>query len=277
MIQDKEEGKKLIDKEYNNEMKEENTINTINISENELNKENNIEDEKKDIEEETKEENNINNINININEQKKENDIEQIKDIKSINPIQLLSCNNITKINNQSINENINGGNNTNNITYSKNKNMIYVKNQNKSKYNPKNENKNNNIKTSPLYTKINRTQNQTQQKPLKTIKILDKKNNVSINDIHLAKSANNSKNKFAKIKLGQSNNPVNKNKMRLSPIINNKKLKISLSNSQKRLSGGKINTTKKIKIQEFKNDNSAKNIKDNNNNNFPPNKIFII
>ena len=62
MIQDKEEGKKLIDKEYNNEIKEENTINTINISENELNKENNIEDEKKDIEE-TKEENN--NININ--------------------------------------------------------------------------------------------------------------------------------------------------------------------------------------------------------------------
>ena len=219
---------------------------------------------------------NINNINININEQKKENDIEQIKDIKSINPIQLLSCNNITKINNQSINENINGGNNTNNITYSKNKNMIYVKNQNKSKYNPKNENKNNNIKTSPLYTKINRTQNQTQQKPLKTIKILDKKNNVSINDIHLAKSANNSKNKFAKIKLGQSNNPVNKNKMRLSPIINNKKLKISLSNSQKRLIGGKINNTKKIKIQEFKNEGSLKNIKDNNNN-FSPNHVFKV
>ena len=68
MIQDKEEGKKLIDKEYNNEMKEENTINTINISKNELNKENNIEDEKKDIEEEIKEENNNNNINININD-----------------------------------------------------------------------------------------------------------------------------------------------------------------------------------------------------------------
>ena len=68
MIQDKEEGKKLIDKEYNNEMKEENTINTINISQNELNKENNIEDEKKDIEEEIKEENNNNNINININD-----------------------------------------------------------------------------------------------------------------------------------------------------------------------------------------------------------------
>ena len=154
---------------------------------------------------------------------------------------------------------------------------MVYVKNQTKLKYSPKNNNKKENkICGSPLYNKI-KEQNQIQQKPLKMIKILDKKNNVNINDIHLAKSANNSKNKYPKIKLGLNNNSNSKNnKMRLSPIINNKKLKISLSNSQKRLSGGKINTTKKIKIQEFKNDNSAKNIKDNNNN-FPPNKIFII
>ena len=220
----------------------------------------------------------INNDNNN-NGQKKENGIEHIKDINNISPIQLLSFNNIIKINNTSINGNINGGNNNNtNVIFTKNKNMIYVKNQNKLKYSPKNENKNNSIKYTPsLYTKINNnSQNQTQQKPLKTIKILDKKNNVNINNIHLAKSANNSKNKYTKIKLGQNNSPNNKNKMRLSPIINNKKLKFSLSNSQKRLIGGKINNTKKIKIQEFKNESSAKNIKDNNNN-FSPNHVFKV
>ena len=213
------------------------------------------------------------------NKQKKENGIEQLKDtnnINNINPIQLISYNNMNKLN-KSSNGNINGGNQGNNVIWTKNKNMVYVKNQTKLKYSPKNNNKKENkICGSPLYNKI-KEQNQIQQKPLKMIKILDKKNNVNINDIHLAKSANNSKNKYPKIKLGLNNNLNSKNnKMRLSPIINNKKLKISLSNSQKRLSGGKINTTKKIKIQEFKNDNSAKNIKDNNNN-FPPNKIFII
>ena len=219
----------------------------------------------------------LNKYQINNKEPKKSNGLEQIKDINSINPIQLLSINNISKINKPS-NGNINGGNQTNNnIIWTKNKNMVYIKNQNKLKYNPKNDNKNNNIKkvTPPLYTKIN-TQNQTQQKPLKTIKIIDKKNNIGINNIHLAKSVNNSKNKYTKIKLGQNNNLSTKTKMRLSPIINNKKLKISLSNSQKRLSGGKVNNTKKIKIQEFKNESSVKNIKDNNNN-ISPNQVFKV
>ena len=219
----------------------------------------------------------LNKYQINNKEPKKSNGLEQIKDINSINPIQLLSINNISKINKPS-NGNINGGNQTNNnIIWTKNKNMVYIKNQNKLKYNPKNDNKNNNIKkvTPPLYTKIN-TQNQTQQKPLKTIKIIDKKNNIGINNIHLAKSVNNSKNKYTKIKLGQNNNLSTKTKMRLSPIINNKKLKISLSNSQKRLSGGKVNNTKKIKIQEFKNESSVKNIKDNNNN-ISPNHVFKV
>ena len=219
----------------------------------------------------------LNKYQINNKEPKKSNGLEQIKDINSINPIQLLSINNISKINKPS-NGNINGGNQTNNnIIWTKNKNMVYIKNQNKLKYNPKNDNKNNNIKkvTPPLYTKIN-TQNQTQQKPLKTIKIIDKKNNMGINNIHLAKSVNNSKNKYTKIKLGQNNNLSTKTKMRLSPIINNKKLKISLSNSQKRLSGGKVNNTKKIKIQEFKNESSVKNIKDNNNN-ISPNHVFKV
>ena len=219
----------------------------------------------------------LNKYQINNKEPKKSNGLEQIKDINSINPIQLLSINNISKINKPS-NGNINGGNQTNNnIIWTKNKNMVYIKNQNKLKYNPKNDNKNNNIKkvTPPLYTKIN-TQNQTQQKPLKTIKIIDKKNNIGINNIHLAKSVNNSKNKYTKINLGQNNNLSTKTKMRLSPIINNKKLKISLSNSQKRLSGGKVNNTKKIKIQEFKNESSVKNIKDNNNN-ISPNHVFKV
>ena len=219
----------------------------------------------------------LNKYQINNKEPKKSNGLEQIKDINSINPIQLLSINNISKINKPS-NGNINGGNQTNNnIIWTKNKNMVYIKNQNKLKYNPKNDNKNNNIKkvTPPLYTKIN-TQNQTQQKPLKTIKIIDKKNNMGINNIHLAKSVNNSKNKYTKINLGQNNNLSTKTKMRLSPIINNKKLKISLSNSQKRLSGGKVNNTKKIKIQEFKNESSVKNIKDNNNN-ISPNHVFKV
>ena len=219
----------------------------------------------------------LNKYQINNKEPKKSNGLEQIKDINNINPIQLLSINNINKINKPS-NGNINGGNQpNNNIIWTKNKNMVYIKNQNKLKYNPKNDNKNNNIKkvTPPLYTKIN-TQNQTQQKPLKTIKIIDKKNNIGINNIHLAKSVNNSKNKYTKIKLGQNNNLSTKTKMRLSPIINNKKLKISLSNSQKRLSGGKVNNTKKIKIQEFKNESSVKNIKDNNNN-ISPNHVFKV
>ena len=83
MIQDKEEGKKLIDIEFNNEVKEENIINTNNISENELIKDNNIEDEKKDIEETKEEINNI--ININDDNSKKLINEENKPDINLIN------------------------------------------------------------------------------------------------------------------------------------------------------------------------------------------------
>ena len=83
MIQDKEEGKKLIDIEFNNEVKEENIISTNNISENELIKDNNIEDEKKYIEE-TKEENN-NIININDDNSNKLINEENKPDINLIN------------------------------------------------------------------------------------------------------------------------------------------------------------------------------------------------
>jgi len=83
MIQDKEEGKKLIDIEFNNEVKEENIINTNNISENELFKDNNIEEEKKNIEETKEEINNI--ININDDNSKKLINEENKPDINLIN------------------------------------------------------------------------------------------------------------------------------------------------------------------------------------------------
>ena len=204
----------------------------------------------------------------NINKQKKENGREQNNIIN--NSIQLNSSNthknnDINKLNNS--NGSINGGN-QNNIIWSKNKNMVYIKTQNKLKYSPKNSNK----VISPLYKKINpnktTVQNQIQQKPLKKIKIVDKKNNLGVN-LFLAKSANNSKNKYTKVKLGQNNNLSTKNKIRLSPIMNNKNMKISLSNSQKRLVG-----SKKLKIQDFKNESSMKNIKDNN---YSGNQIFKV
>ena len=83
MIQDKEEGKKLIDIEFNNEVKEENIINTNNISENELIKDNNVEDDKKNIEETKEEINNI--ININDDNSNKLINEENKPDINLIN------------------------------------------------------------------------------------------------------------------------------------------------------------------------------------------------
>ena len=197
------------------------------------------------------------------NKQKKENGIEKNNNINNsmqLNSSNKLINNDINKLNNS--NGNINGGNQSN-IIWSKNKNMVYIKTQNKLKYSPKNSNKG----ISPLYNKINpnktTVQNQVQQKPLKKIKIVDKKNNIGPN-LFLAKSANNIKNKYTKVKLTQNNNLSSKNKMRLSPVMNNKNMKISLSNSQKRLVGNKVDN-KKIKIQDFKNESSMKNIKDNN------------
>ena len=83
MIQDKEEGKKLIDIEFNNEVKEENIISTNNILENELIKDNNVEDDKKNIEETKEEINNI--ININDDNSNKLINEENKPDINLIN------------------------------------------------------------------------------------------------------------------------------------------------------------------------------------------------
>ena len=202
------------------------------------------------------------------NKQQKENGIEKNNNSMQLNTSNKQINSGINELNNS--NGNINGGNQSN-IIWSKNKNMVYIKTQNKLKYSPKNSNK-----VSPLYNKIspNKTsaQNQIQQKPLKKIKIVDKKNNLGVN-LFLAKSANNIKNKYTKVKLSQNNNLSSKNKMRLSPIMNNKNMKISLSNSQKRLVGSKVDN-KKIKIQDFKNESSMKNIKDNN---YSGNQIFKI
>ena len=82
---------------------------------------------------------------------------------------------------------------------------------------------------------------------------------------MHLAKSFNNAKNKYIKTKLNQNNNLNNKNKqIRLSPVIKTKNMKLALNNSQNKLFANKINT-KKIKIQDNKNDNTMENIKPDN------------
>ena len=86
-----------------------------------------------------------------------------------------------------------------------------------------------------------------------------------------MAKSANNIKKKYTKVKIGLNNNLSNKsNKIRLSPVINNKKLDLSLNNSDKKIVGNKINS--KIKLQSNKKDINIKNIKFDN---FTPNKAF--
>ena len=109
--------------------------------------------------------------------------------------------------------------------------------------------------KSPPLLSKINinksQISNQQQPKmPLKKIKIADKKNaklNKTFN-----KSENNSKNKYIKMNVNKT-----KNKMRLSPLNNNKKLDNSLNTSQKRIIGNKMQNA------SFKKATSLKNVKD--------------
>ena len=214
-------------------------------------------------------------INNNNNKEKK-NEEKHIND--NNNTIQLSHSKNYKKEKINNINNSsggyINGENQ--NMIWPKNKNIIYMKNQNKLKYRPKNS-----IKglSPPLYNKININQNHLQnpirQKLLKTIKISDKNNNIRKEELYKARSFNNSRNKLINVKLNQNNYLSNKsNKIRISPIINNKKWKISLQNSKKPLIMNKINT-KNIKIQEIQNNkNSSKNLK---NDNFSDNKIFKI
>ena len=109
--------------------------------------------------------------------------------------------------------------------------------------------------KSPPLFSKINinksQISNQQQPKmPLKKIKIADKKNaklNKTFN-----KSESNSKNKYVKMKVNKT-----KNKMRLSPLLNNKKLDNSVNISQKRIIGKNMQNT------SFKKGTSLKNVKE--------------
>ena len=211
-------------------------------------------------------------IDNNYDKQKKANGGENINNNNNSMQIYLPSSNlnkeKMKKINNKS--NGLSNGGDVNEI-WPKNKTIVYVKNQNKIKYSPKNIKKG----LSPiLYNKINvnksNIQSSNTKKPLKTIKIVDKKNNEGIN-LYLAKSANNIKKKYTKVKIGLNNNLSNKsNKIRLSPVINNKKLDLSLNNSDKKIVGNKINS--KIKLQSNKKDINIKNIKFDN---FTPNKAF--
>ena len=211
-------------------------------------------------------------IGNNYDKQKKENGGENINNnnnsMQIYHPSSNLNKEKMKKINNKS--NGLSNGGDVNEI-WPKNKTIVYVKNQNKIKYSPKNIKKG----LSPiLYNKINvnksNIQSSNTKKPLKTIKIVDKKNNEGIN-LYLAKSANNIKKKYTKVKIGLNNNLSNKsNKIRLSPVINNKKLDLSLNNSDKKIVGSKINS--KIKLQSNKKDINIKNLKFDN---FTPNKAF--
>ena len=211
-------------------------------------------------------------IDNNYDKQKKANGGENINNnnnsMQIYHPSSNLNKEKMKKINNKS--NGLSNGGDVNEI-WPKNKTIVYVKNQNKIKYSPKNIKKG----LSPiLYNKINvnksNIQSSNTKKPLKTIKIVDKKNNEGIN-LYLAKSANNIKKKYTKVKIGLNNNLSNKsNKIRLSPVINNKKLDLSLNNSDKKIVGNKINS--KIKLQSNKKDINIKNLKFDN---FTPNKAF--
>ena len=201
------------------------------------------------------EKNNIDTSNIN-----KENKENGKKKINNDNSLQLLSSNKIKNSKDIKLNNSSNGNIKINGV---KNKNIVYVKNPNKLKYSPKNSKG-----YSPLYHKININNDNIhpiEKKPLKTIKIADKKNNIGNIGIISAKSAGNSKNKYTKDKLSQNNNLSSRynNKIRISPNVNNKKLNISLNNSKKKIFENKINN-KKIKIQNIKNDNSMNNSSQN-------------
>ena len=122
------------------------------------------------------------------------------------------------KINLLKINNNKNNINDNKNINLDVNKSFVLRmrKQTNKIKDGIENRNKGN---SPPLFNRINTDNNKPNQKQLKKIKIGDKKN-MKYEPI-LAKSSNNSQNKYTNMK-GIVNN--NKNKVRFSPIMNDKK-----------------------------------------------------
>ena len=161
------------------------------------------------------------------------------------------------KINLLKINNNKNNMNDNKNINLDVNKSFVLRmrKQTNKIKDGIENRNKGN---SPPLFNRINTDNNKPNQKQLKKIKIGDKKN-MKYEPI-LAKSSNNSQNKYTNMK-GIVNN--NKNKVRFSPIMNDKKNGFLIG---KKING--INENKKIKfnnINNIKKAISAKNVKNSN------------
>ena len=158
------------------------------------------------------------------------------------------------KINLLKINNNKNNMNDNKNINLDVNKSFVLRmrKQTNKIKDGIENRNKGN---SPPLFNRINTDNNKPNQKQLKKIKIGDKKN-MKYEPI-LAKSSNNSQNKYTNMK-GIVNN--NKNKVRFSPIMNDKKNGFLIG---KKING--INENKKIKVNNINNIKkaiSAKNVK---------------
>ena len=161
------------------------------------------------------------------------------------------------KINLLKINNNKNNMNDNKNINLDVNKSFVLRmrKQTNKIKDGIENRNKGN---SPPLFNRINTDNNKPNQKQLKKIKIGDKKN-MKYEPI-LAKSSNNSQNKYTNMK-GIVNN--NKNKVRFSPIMNDKKNGFLIG---KKING--INENKKIKVNNINNIKkaiSAKNVKNSN------------
>ena len=161
------------------------------------------------------------------------------------------------KINLLKINNNKNNINDNKNINLDVNKSFVLRmrKQTNKIKDGIENRNKGN---SPPLFNRINTDNNKPNQKQLKKIKIGDKKN-MKYEPI-LAKSSNNSQNKYTNMK-GIVNN--NKNKVRFSPIMNDKKNGFLIG---KKING--INENKKIKVNNINNIKkaiSAKNVKNSN------------
>ena len=161
------------------------------------------------------------------------------------------------KLNLLKINNNKNNINDNKNINLDVNKSFVLRmrKQTNKIKDGIENRNKGN---SPPLFNRINTDNNKPNQKQLKKIKIGDKKN-MKYEPI-LAKSSNNSQNKYTNMK-GIVNN--NKNKVRFSPIMNDKKNGFLIG---KKING--INENKKIKVNNINNIKkaiSAKNVKNSN------------
>ena len=188
-----------------------------------------------------------------IEENNKNNDM--ISDLREKNKI---SNKNMTLI---KINKRIDINENKNIIDKNNDKNnTLKMKKPNNKKMGTSDKDKSN---SPTLTSKINLNKNkisiQQNQTFLKRIKIADKKNNKLSPDLN--KSAYNNNSKYTKMKLNISNN---KNKIRLSPLINNKKLDISMNNSQKRIIGNKLNFNLNKKTTNINKTISLKNVKNN-------------